>query len=249
LITVANALRRRELEAENRMHRERLEQTVLERTASLHQALERLQQAEQDIRLSQEETVLRLARASEQRDDDTGHHIRRMSLYCALLARRLGWSQERCEMTRLASVMHDVGKIGIPDHILGKPGALTPHEFNMMKQHVDLGYRILVGSKSELLQLAASIAWTHHEKYDGSGYVRGLAGEAIPIEGRIAAIADVFDALTSKRVYRPAFSVQKAVSIMQEGRGKHFDPALLDLFLTPLDGVLAIKHEFDDPPP
>jgi putative two-component system response regulator len=169
-----------------------------------------------------------------------------MSRYCALIGQRLGWDVARCEMLRLASILHDVGKIGIPDNILLKQGPLTVNEFAVMKEHVELGRRILLRMNAEPLQLAATIAWTHHEKYDGSGYSRRLAGEAIPLEGRIAAIADVFDALTTDKVYRPAHTLDKALAIMRRERGKHFDPNLLDLFLESMDDVLAIKAQYSD---
>lgn len=246
LINVANALRRRDLEAENRTHRERLEQMVEARTSQLRDALERLQQSEKDVRASQEETVVRLAHAAESRDSDTGQHIHRMSQYCAILARRCGLSPERCEEIRLASILHDVGKIGIPDRILLKPGPLTPQEFDIMKLHVDLGYQTLCQSKSALLNLAATIAQTHHEKYDGSGYGSGLSGEQIPLEGRIAAIADAFDALASHRVYKPAFPIENVIRILKAGRGKDFDPVLVDLFLESLDEVLVVKGRYAD---
>jgi putative two-component system response regulator len=211
-----------------------------------HRAEESLRESQDELRQSREETILRLARAAEERDDETGSHIQRMSQYCGLLAKKAGLDPNHCELIRLASIMHDVGKIGIPDRILLKPGQLTLHEFNIMKQHTDIGHRILIGSKAELLQTADVIAWSHHEKYDGSGYPRSLAGEAIPLEGRIAAIADVFDALTSKRVYKPAQPIDKAIAIMREGRGKHFDPRLLDLFLEAIDQILVIKEHYTD---
>ena len=239
LINVANALRRRRLEIENKAHREKLEQTVLQRTAALRHALKRLE-------FAAEETIRRLAIAAEFRDDETARHIQRMSLYCALLARRTGLDAERCELIRIASPMHDIGKIGTPDHILLKPGKFTPEEFQIITRHTDIGYRILFGSEAELLKLAATIAWTHHEKFDGTGYPRGLAGEAIPLEGRIAAIADAFDALTSKRVYKPAFPVEQATDLMRTHRGKQFDPSLLDVFLGSMDEVLAIRNQYAD---
>lgn len=246
LINVANALRRRDLEAENQAQREQLERMVEARTVELRDAVARLRDSEKDLRSSQEETVIRLARAAESRDSDTGQHIHRMSRYCALLARRIGLSAERCEQIRLASILHDVGKIGIPDRILLKPGRLTPDEFSVVKQHVEIGYQTLAGSNSELLQLAATIAQTHHEKYDGTGYCLGLAGEAIPLEGRIAAIADVFDALASHRVYKPALPVAEVLCILKQGRGKEFDPQLVELFLDSVDEVLLIKDRYAD---
>jgi putative two-component system response regulator len=246
LINVSNALRRRRLEIENQVHREHLEQTVLERTAALREAISNLERAERDIRLSREETVQRLALAAEFRDDETARHVQRMSQYCALLARRYGLDEGHCELIRIASPMHDIGKIGTPDSILLKPGRFTPEEFQAISKHPEIGYRILSGSDADLLKLAAIIAWTHHEKYDGSGYPRKLIADAIPLEGRIAAVADAFDALTSRRVYKPAFPVDQAISIMRQGRGKHFDPSLLDTFLNSMDQVLVIKDQYAD---
>ena len=246
LINVANALRRRRLEIENQAHREHLEQTVLERTTALRHAIVNLERAERDIRASREETIQRLALAAEFRDDETARHVQRMSQYCALLARRYGLDAERCELIRIASPMHDIGKIGTPDNILLKPGKFTPEEFEAISRHPEIGYRILSGSEAELLRLAAVIAWTHHEKYDGSGYPRKLVGDAIPLEGRIAAIADAFDALTSRRVYKPAYPVEQAMAMMRNGRGKHFDPALLDTFLATMNEVLIIKDQYAD---
>ena len=246
LINVANALRRRRLEIENRAHRDRLELTVLERTSELRHAVESLERAEKELRLSREETIQRLAIAAEYRDGATAQHIQRMSHYCELLARRYGLDPERCELIRIASPMHDIGKIGTPDNILLKPGKFTPEEFKAIALHPEIGYRILSGSGAELLTLAATIAWTHHEKFDGSGYPRGLKAEGIPLEGRIAAIADTFDALTSKRVYKPAFPFEQAIDIMHKRRGKDFDPELLDIFLEGMDEVLTIRSQYAD---
>ena len=141
---------------------------------------------------------------------------------------------------------HDVGKIGVPDHILLKPGPPTPQELSVARQHVEIGYRTLAGSKSSILQLAAAIALTHHERFDGNGYISGLAGECIPLEGWIAAIGDVFDALTSQRVYKPALTIEEVIEVLKDGRGRHFDPHLVDLFLEPLDEVLLIKDRYSD---
>jgi putative two-component system response regulator len=246
LINVANALRRRRLEIENRAHRDRLELTVLERTSALRHAIEGLERAERELRLSREETIQRLAIAAEYRDGATAQHIQRMSHYCGLLARRHGLDPQRCELIRIASPMHDIGKIGTPDHILLKPGKFTPEEFKAIALHPEIGYRILSGSGAELLNLAATIAWTHHEKFDGGGYPRGLKGTDIPLEGRIASIADTFDALTSKRVYKPAFPIEQAIDIMHKRRAKDFDPELLDTFLEGMDEVLMIRSEYAD---
>jgi putative two-component system response regulator len=246
LVEVASALRRRSLEMENRAHRERLESMVQERTSELWGAIGRLEAVEEELRLAQEDTVERLSIAAEFRDDETARHVQRMSRYSALLASRAGEDSARAELVRIASVMHDVGKIGIPDAILLKPGKLTPEERRIMEQHSEIGYRILSSSRSEVLSLAATIAWTHHERVDGTGYPRKLAGDDIPLEGRIAAIADVFDALTSHKVYKKAFPLGQAVDIMREGRGTHFDARLLDRFLDSIDEVIRIKERFAD---
>lgn len=248
LIAVMNALRRRSLEIENRNHRDHLEQMVKARTSDLWEAVSDLERAEKEIRLSREETVQRLSMAVEFRDQETAAHIKRMSLYCALLAEKLGEEPQRCESIRLSSVMHDVGKIGIPDSILLKPVPLDADERKVMKTHAEIGYRILSNSRSHLLAEAAEIALTHHERIDGSGYPRGLAEDEIPLVGKIAAVADVFDALSTNRVYRKAFALGEAVDMMKEGRGDKFDAKILDLFLSSLDRVLGIKEMHRDSP-
>ena len=242
VINVSNALRRRSLEMENARHRENLERMVKERTADLWQAVQELEQARDEVRSSQAETIHRLTLAAEFRDDETGSHIQRMSQYCGLLTHKVTGDAERAELVQLAAVMHDVGKIAIADKILLKPGKLTPDEYDAMKLHAEFGHRILAGGSSELLQLAASIALTHHEKVDGSGYPKGLVGDQIPLEGRIAAIADVFDALTTNRVYRKAYTLAEALQTMREGRGTHFDSELLDVFFDSMDLALRIKE-------
>jgi putative two-component system response regulator len=189
--------------------------------------------------------VNRLSIAAEFRDNETAQHIRRMSHYCALLAAKTGMDREKTDLIRVASQMHDVGKIGIPDSILLKNGRLTPQERIVIEQHPGIGHRILRGSTSELLQIAATIALSHHERIDGAGYPNKIKGDDIPIEARVAAIADVFDALTTNRVYRGAFHLQEAVDIMKEGRGTQFDADLLDLFLESLSEVLEIKGELE----
>jgi putative two-component system response regulator len=243
---VKNLLHTRRLHQQLRRQNDSLEQKVRARTADLWEAIRKVERGEKELRLAQEETIHRLSLAAEFRDDETSRHIERMSRYCSILAGRIGWDEEECELLRIASKMHDVGKIGVPDSILLKPGKLTPEEFDVIKQHSDIGFKILEGSRSELACRAATIAWTHHEKVDGSGYPRGLQGDEIPLEGRLAAIADVFDALTTNRVYRKAFELTEAVKIMQEGRGRHFDPELLDVFFSSLHLVLAQKERFED---
>ena len=200
---------------------------------SLVQA-EQLKQAHVDL-------VHRLGRAAEYKDTDTGEHIARMSQYSKLLALEFGMGEQQAELLRQAAPMHDVGKIGIPDAILLKPGRLTPDEFDHMKQHAAIGAQILANSSSALLQLAHKLAIEHHEKWDGSGYPNGLKGEQISVEGRIVAIADVFDALTSKRPYKEAWGVEEALEHMQAQAGKHFDPHLINLFVNKLDAIIAIK--------
>jgi diguanylate cyclase (GGDEF)-like protein len=213
--------------------RRRTEDELLETVA-------RLRKAESALQLSQAEAIRRLAFAAEFRNAETGRHTERMSGYCELLARKLELDEERCELIRLASALHDVGKIAIPDRILLKPGPLTESERRVIERHAEIGHRMLANSSSELLDIAATIALTHHERYDGTGYPRGLAGETIPLEGRIASVADVFDAITSNRVYRTALPLEKAIDVMREGRGTHFDPLVLDLFLEALADVRAI---------
>jgi len=246
MFAVSSALRRRQLELENRRYRDRLEQTVAERTRDLREALEKLQIADRSLRDAHEEVVNRLMRAAEFRDNETAQHIRRMSHYCEMLARLSGQNENWCQQMKLASPMHDIGKIGTPDQILLKPGRLEGEELKIMHDHAEIGFRILSGSGTPVLDMGASIAYTHHEKYDGSGYPRGLSGDSIPIEGRITAIADVFDALLSRRVYKAPIALQDVLELMREQKGKHFDPELLSLFLENMDGALAIKAQFPD---
>jgi len=246
VINVANALHRRRRELESRRLTQRLQATVNDRSERLEDALQDLQLSETKVWISQAETIFRLARLVEFRDEETGHHLQRMSSYCEILARRVGFSEQHCELIRLASQLHDVGKVALPDSILLKHGKLTPEEFAVIKSHAETGYRMLAGSASEVVQMGAVIARTHHERWDGSGYPRGLAGEDIPPEGRIAAIADVFDALTSDRIYRSAFPVKSAIETMHSERGRHFDPQMLDAFLAALGEVEAVRQTYLD---
>ncbi len=204
--------------------REALQRQIDDRSGELHRALSELE-------IAQSETVRRLSMAVEFRDEDTGAHIERIGRFSTLLAEHVGFGVELCERLGYAAPLHDVGKVAIPDAILLKPGPLTAEERAIVETHAEEGHRLLRGSSSSILDMAATIALSHHEKWDGSGYPRGLAGEEIPIEGRIVAVADVFDALTSDRVYRSAYSVEQAVHLMREQRGHHFDPVLLDTFL------------------
>jgi len=190
------------------------------------------------------DTIFRLAVAAEHRDHDTGFHIHRMSEYASVLARALGLDSAYAETIRLAAPMHDVGKIGIPDAILKKPGRLTPEEYEVMKQHTIKGGEILAGAQSELLQMAQQIALTHHERFDGDGYPHGLSGTDIPLEGRIVAVADVFDAILSQRCYKPAFALEKGLEVLEQGRGRHFDPDVVDAFFGMQDDVLRIRDRY-----
>jgi HD-GYP domain-containing protein (c-di-GMP phosphodiesterase class II)/methylmalonyl-CoA mutase cobalamin-binding subunit len=201
-----------------------LEAEIDSRTSELKRALSELE-------IAQAETVQRLSMAVEFRDEDTGAHIERIGRFSVLLAEHIGMDAEFCERLKHAAPLHDVGKVAIPDAILLKPGPLTPEERAIVETHAEEGHRLVRGSSSSILDMAATIALSHQEKWDGSGYPRGLKGETIPIEGRIVAVADVFDALTSDRVYRKAFSVDEAVQMMREQRGRHFDPVLLDAFM------------------
>jgi putative two-component system response regulator len=246
LINIANALHRRRRELDYQRLAESLQQTVHERDARLEHALQDLELSESKVSTSQAETIFRLARMVEFRDEETGHHLQRMSSYCEVLARQVGFSGRRSEAIRLASQLHDVGKVAVPDSILRKNGKLTPQEFEVIKGHAETGFQMLAGSVSEVVQLGALIARSHHERWSGGGYPLELAGEEIPAEGRIAAIADVFDALTSDRVYRSALPIKSAIKIMSEESGEHFDPYLLDMFLAARPEIEAIRQAYAD---
>lgn len=232
MINVANALRRRDLEKMRDDYAHRLEAEVQERTL--------------EIRRTQEEITMRLLNACEYRDEETGAHIRRMGHYAAALAAACEWDPEHVELMRLAAPMHDVGKIGVPDAVLRKPGKLTEEEFAEIRKHPGIGASILGDSEIPLLKLAREIALSHHEKWDGTGYPQRLAGTNIPQSGRILALCDVYDALVNDRVYRPALPEDQALEIMRDGRGKHFDPACFDVFLDVLDEFRIIRREFQD---
>jgi len=199
-----------------------------------------------EIRETQLEVVRRLGRAGEYRDNETGAHVERMSKSCRLLALKAGMGEEFAELIVQASPMHDVGKIGIPDKILLKPGRLTPEERVIMETHVEIGVDIIGDFNSDMLEMARQIAGSHHEKWDGSGYPNGLSSENIPIEGRIAAICDVFDALTSARPYKKAWPVEEAIAFLQENAGSHFDPKLIELFIEIIPDVLSLREEHPD---
>jgi len=230
-ISVVNALRRRKLELESLAYRELLELTVRQRTSALKQAVTSLEDVQAQLRLTSDEMIARLSLALESRDVNPGDHTERVSRYALLIARELGLDDGHCEMIRTASPLHDVGKIAVPDSILLKRGKLTSRERGAMESHTEAGYRILAGSGSNLLDLAAMIALTHHERFDGHGYPRGLGGAEVPLEGRIVAVADVFDALTSDRPYRRRLAFEDAIAMIRAGRGSQFDPEVVDSFV------------------
>ncbi|MHB8868404.1 MAG: HD-GYP domain-containing protein [Thermoleophilia bacterium] len=234
---VTQALENRRIRLENRAHRERLEELVRERTAGLEEVTWALQE-------SQQEAIYRLSAAAEYRDEETGLHIVRMARYAAVIAEELKLDQEFVRQLLLAAPMHDVGKIGISDAILQKPGKLTPEEFEVMQAHTLIGARLLARSTSPLMQMAERIALTHHEWWDGSGYPHGLRDTQIPLEGRIAAVADVLDALTSTRVYRPALTVDAALAMIAFEKGTHFDPDVVGALFCRLDEILRILTHY-----
>lgn len=223
-----------------------LEIAVKEKTAQLEAALQQLQEANRHLTDAYLDTLYRLSIAAEYRDEDSSGHIKRISHYSAAIARKMGLSNDLVQKIYRASPLHDIGKIGIPDHVLLKPGKLNAEEWEIMRTHPLIGARILGGSDNELLQMAEQIAVSHHEKFDGSGYPYGLKGEEIPLAGRIVALADVFDALTSKRVYKPIYSNDVALSIIRDSVGTHFDPEVADAFFKDLDGIFAIQEAFKD---
>ncbi|GAB3232944.1 DUF3369 domain-containing protein [Pseudaeromonas pectinilytica] len=195
---------------------------------------------------NQREIIYRIGEIVETRSKESGLHVKRVALYCELFARLLGFPEEKTELLKRASPLHDIGKIGIPDAILHKPGKLDADEWEIMKTHAQIGYDMLSGSDIELFQVASQIALNHHEKWDGSGYPQGLTGHTIPLEGRITALVDVFDALGSDRCYKRAWPLDKILALIQEEKGRHFDPALVELMLANLDDFLAIRDTYRD---
>ena len=210
---------------------------------------ERVRKRTREIYDTRLQIVRRLGRAAEFRDNETGLHIIRMSQMSMLLGEAAGMSPGDCELLLNASPMHDIGKIGIPDHVLLKPGKFNPQEWAIMQTHTTIGADILSGDDSELLTMARTIALSHHEKWDGSGYPAGLKGERIPLVARIVAMADVFDALTSVRPYKHAWSLEDTLEYIDANRGKHFDPDLVDLLHPRIRDIMAIREQYPEPVP
>ena len=247
LMQVSSALRRRHLERAVAEHVRELEHKVIESTTGISDLRRRLETVTSGSSLDDERLVRHLCSAVCLRDDDTGRHIERVSVTAAALADWCGFVVDPAPALRLAAALHDVGKIGIPDWVLLKAGRLTPEERTIIERHCELGHALLGGSTSPVLILAASVALNHHERWDGNGYPNRRRGEDIPLEARITAVADVFDALTRDRVYRAALPMDTAIDVMQRDRGGLFDPKLLDLFLEHLDDVLELTKALPDP--
>ena len=231
-ISVVNALERRRLHIHSRQYEARLENDVRSRTVDVHRR--------------EEEICMRLTSACEYRDIETGSHTRRLGMYCFLLAGELGWEESLRDEIRIAACMHDIGKIGVPDIILLKEGLLTAEEFDIIKTHTTIGAQILSGSDISLLNMARDIALSHHEKWAGTGYPCGLAGEQIPESARMVAILDVYDALVHERVYRPAMSEQDTIQIMAKDRGSHFDARIFDAFLHIIPEIREYRLSIQD---
>ena len=227
-----NLLKLREQQAIVRDRARWLEREITDKTRELEQR--------------EKETLLRLARAGEYRDNDTGCHVMRMAHTARLIAEALGESGDFCDIIEQAAPMHDIGKIGIPDHILLKPGRLSDRERQVMMQHAHIGHEILRDSPSEFLKAGATIAWCHHEQYGGGGYPRGLQGAEIPLEARIVALADVFDALLARRPYKDPWSLDATLGYLRQQRGRHFDPDCVDALFASLDRIMATRERFRD---
>jgi putative two-component system response regulator len=244
LIYKSEIEKRAELEKANSQLEEANRQLV-RFAEDLGATISQLRETHEELREAYIDTIHRLVLAAEFKDEDTGDHIMRMARYSALMAEKIGFTTKEIEMLLYSAPMHDVGKVGIPDRILLKPGKLTGEEFELMKSHAIIGARILANSRSEMLKTAQQIALTHHEKWNGAGYPMGHKEEEIPIVGRIVGIADVFDALTSRRPYKDPYPLDVSLEIIKKGRGQDFDPHLVDIFLNNIDTIVAIKAEIN----
>jgi len=222
----------------------RRQQTIIKDRA--HWLEQEIEAKTAELKSREQETILHLARAGEYRDEDTGKHIERMTQYSLLIAEELGLPEDKCNIIQHAAPMHDIGKIGIPDHVLLKQGKLSPSEWEAMKTHAQIGYNILRDSSSKYLQAGAIIALNHHEHFDGKGYPANRAGADIPIEARLVAVSDVFDALMSERPYKSAWTLDQSLDHLKQERGKHFDPDCIDAFFNQLPNIIAIQTSMQD---
>lgn len=232
--------------AQKKEYYQTLERMVQEKTAQLQAAMEELKQSNANLTRSYLDTIYRLSIAAEYRDEDTAGHIKRISHYSAEISRQMGLPDSLVEAIYYASPLHDVGKIGIPDSVLLRPGKLSPEDWEIMKSHTIIGARILGNSEAKIMQIAEQIAISHHERFDGTGYPYGLKGHKIPLVGRIVALADVFDALTSKRIYKPVYSNEYSLEYIRQASGKQFDPEVVEAFFKGIDNILAIQAKFKD---
>jgi putative two-component system response regulator len=237
LRSLNNALEKKDLRQEVRHYRKNLELLVEERTTQIQETMQSLKHAHL-------EAIQILSRTTEFREDKTGQQSLRFRGYCDVLTKALDMPREEAWMITYASPLHDIGKVGVPDSILLKPGPLTSEELRVVQSHASIGNEILRNTTSRLLQVAAEIASSHHERWDGKGYPEGLSGETIPLSGRVVAIVDVFDTLTVERCYRSAFSLEQALDILQEGKGTHFDPKILDLFFENIEEIKVLYDTY-----
>jgi len=221
-------------------HRQQYEYDALQKR---HQEVKDLNE---EIEATQCEVVFTLGAIGEHRSKETGYHVKRVAQYTYLLAKYSGIAEEECELLKQASPLHDIGKVAIPDAILNKPGRLDADEFTVMKEHAQIGYEMLQYSQRPLLKTAAIVAHQHHEKYNGTGYPQGLEGKQIHIYGRITALADVFDALSCRRVYKASWKDEAIFAYLKQERGEHFDPKLIDIFFDHLDEFIAIRSQLED---
>jgi putative two-component system response regulator len=242
LMQVSMARRRRDLEVENREYVRMLVSIALQRTTLMLENFRGAERARPNNDAFDERSLHKMAQALEFRDEETGRHTERVSAFSLFLAERAGLDPVRCEEIRLGSILHDVGKIAVPDRILFKPAPLTGGEFETIKRHTEVGFHLLNGWPGRLFEVGSLIAWTHHERWDGAGYPSKIAGAEIPIEGRITSVGDVFDALTNDRPYRKAMGVEEALETMNADVG-HFDPELLEVFTGEVSVLMALHGE------
>ena len=219
---------------------------IKDMSKSIKEGIEQIEELHGEITNTQKEIIYTMGEIAETRSKETGNHVKRVAEYSYILAKKIGLSEEEASILKLASPMHDIGKVGIPDNILNKPGKLTFEEFEIMKTHTHLGFEMLRYSKKPILQAASIVARDHHEKYNGEGYPRGLKEKEIHIFARITAIADVFDALGSDRVYKKAWDDEKIFKLFNEEKGKHFDPDIIELFFENIDEIYKIRSMFKD---